>query len=311
MRRRPRGRTMTGIGPYFLGDGDGRTTGIGDLPPLPSQSGTVWPSLPGWPGGLPGIPGLTSPPPGGVDVPGLPPLGVPTALLQPFLQSAQLYTPWAYLSGGVWRENQTPEFNVAMVAYSMVGQLAQSLGLSSPLGFVAIVSRTPLSGALVDAAFAGTPYKLFSAEAMFQQSDPGDPPAIQFVYWGSLRGSGDLAGGSSGIDLAAGSVGGIAMFGVQVAANATSIRTWPTTPFANAYTAQFGTAPPPPPATPPPPPPPGTPAPSPAPVPGPAPYPAPSPGPVAEASMVGPVLLALGTSLLGFGIAKLIRGGAR
>lgn len=184
--RRTRQR-MIDIGPYYQGDADARLTGIGEVPwPLPSLvSGTVWPTVPGWPAGLPGIPGLTLPPPGtNLGVPGMPPLGIPTQFFIPYLQSALLLTPWAWMpSNTTWQEVKQPEFNVALLDASALDSIS---ALSGPAGWLAAVSNKPLDAATLGAIFAGTPYDLFSAEAAYSQSDVAAVPKIVFVYWGQL-----------------------------------------------------------------------------------------------------------------------------
>lgn len=244
----------------------------------------------------------------GADFPGLPSAasGVDLSWLLANAPKIGVYTPWAVQQGDLsWEEVVTPSTNVALFELGPVLSYSASLGFGAP-GYVAILTQAPLTLSMAAAAYAGTPYKLSSAMAVYAQDVAGPSYGwkLAFLYWGSQRDPGDQAGGSGAVETAAGSVGGKLVFAQDVPAQQTTVKAAPLPgAFETAYetlTKQdiqvivpgaSGPLPPPP-------------APLPGPTPGPAPAPpGPSPGPPAppeKASLVAPVLVGLGTAILGF-----------
>src|SRR3990172_12713341 len=119
--RRRAGRTMTDIGPYFSTDAGGRPAGR--MRPFGALG----------------------------QIPGLPPLGLPTGLgvdinqLLQGLPRMSALTPWAeQTSDFQFAEiRQPPEFNVAVYDYGSVLASMLTLGMGPP-GFLAVVTRQPL-----------------------------------------------------------------------------------------------------------------------------------------------------------------------
>ncbi len=269
MIRRPRSRQrMVDVGPYFLADAGGRP-----------MSDVLLPSVPG----LPPLPTNI----GGFDV----------GTILNAVPKLGIYTPWAeQVTDSKWTELGKVDTNVALFPFAQVGQALASFGLGQP-GFVAILSKAPLSLGLAEAAFTQTPYKLFSWLAMYRQDDTKSTPSPEYVYWGQLRDPGDAMGGNSSVELSASSVGAQVVFGVQLPAESSSARQMPAPgAFEVAFETSTGkdinvtpyasTGPAPGPLPPPPPPLPG---PEPTPPPGPPP-PAPPPPPMPKKANIAAVV---------------------
>lgn len=195
--KRPRQR-MVDVGPYFAADAGGRP-----------MSDVLFPAIPG----LPPLPTNI----GGFDV---------GTILQS-VPKIGVYTPWAEQeTDAKWRELGKVDTNVALFSYAAVGQALQAFGLGQP-GFVAILSKAPLSLGLAEAAFQQTPYKLFSGMSVYRQDDPKTRPTPEYLYWGQLRDPGDPMAGNSSVELSAASVGAQTVFGVQLPAESSSARQMP------------------------------------------------------------------------------------
>jgi hypothetical protein len=189
---------MVDVGPYFAADAGGRP-----------MADVLLPSVPG----LPPLPTNI----GGFDV----------GTILASVPKIGVYTPWAEQETDAnWRELGKVDTNVALFPYASVGQALQAFGLGQP-GFVAILSMAPLSLGLAEAAFAQTPYKLFSGMAVYRQDDAKTRPTPEYLYWGQLRDPGDPMGGNSSVELSASSVGAQVVFGVQLAAESSSARPMP------------------------------------------------------------------------------------
>lgn len=271
-------RRMIDIGPYFLADAGGR--------PLGQTVG--FPQIPGMPSLSSGIP------------------GVDLSMVLSGIPQAGIYTPWAEQSSDlVWNELAKPDFNVATFSFAEVSKALAAFGVAQP-GFVAILSKKPIPLGLAEAAYVGTPYKLFSGLAVYLQDSSTALPSLSFLYWGQLRDPGDGAGGNGSVDQAAASVGGTLVFATEVSASSTSVRPAPPVgTFQAAFESTFGTpvsvqtpggA-----AQPLPPPPAPLPSPGPSPSPGPAPpLPPAPPAPPSQASMLPLIGVGLVGAVVGF-----------
>ncbi len=249
-RRRPRrARGIWDIGPYYSTDAGGRPLdtrldailpGRGrGLPPLEGLAG--FPALPGMTAdfpfpGMPGLPPLVTTFPGGFD---------PRLILGP-LESQKLgvFALWAWQkTDTLWQEISNPETDVVLFDYAAVGSAMRGMGLGAP-GWIAYFTDHPVELALAQAAFEATPYKLYSAEAVYNELDKTSPPRIGFVYWGQAREPGDTSAGPLKPEEAAQSLGGSAVVGIQVNAQQTELRPRPRQgDFADAYSKQFGVTP--------------------------------------------------------------------
>ena len=193
--RRP--RTMTDIGPYFSTDAGGQPQGSARARPFRGFGM----------GQTPGTPPIALPEGLGVDLP----------LLLRGIPVLATLTPWAeQVSDIQWNEiHQPPEFNVTAYEYGLVEYAMRSFGMG-PAGFVAVLTPRWLTLGQAEAMYTGTPYKLFSGQAVYRQDDSAPLPTAFFLYWGQLRDPGDQSGGGGSVDTAAASVGGTLLWGVEV-----------------------------------------------------------------------------------------------
>jgi hypothetical protein len=275
---------MIDMGPYFVADAGGRpmgqTTGFPAIPGMPD----IWTMFPG------------------VDL---------TWILQT-APKIGIYTPWAWQkSDSTWQEVQS-DMNIALFEAGPVLAAMQAAGMGQP-GFVAIFTKKPVALSLMDAAYAGTPYKLFAGIAVYRQDDQSSIPQMAFLYWGQMRDVGDPAGGGSSVELSAASVGGTLVFAQDVSSQVTTSRQAPMPgSFESAFETKFGQditvegaakLPVPPAPTP-------TPGPGPAPPPGqppPPPVPPPPPPPPTKAG----IGVAIGVGIAGAVIGYMVVRGSR
>ncbi len=211
--------------------------------------------------------GVAAPP--GVTLPSNYPSDI-LANLMATLQVAQIgiFTHWAARKDNQSWDlvRQPPETNVLIFGLTDAGmQAATSMMFGQPIAFVAVLcdlNRATGLPALQDTeeAFAGTPYALYQSQAIYSQTDAGEPPTIKLLHWAKIRDQGDAAGGSGSMEAAARRLGGALVFAQQVEYGYTKRREPPATDFQTALDSQLGVQP----------------------VPGPGPSPQPGPSPTPE-----------------------------
>jgi len=155
-----------------------------------------------------------------------------------------VYTEWASLSGDVsWTESiPTTNYQAFAITDAQLSAVAASTQ-SSPTA-LAVIAPALTYGTSVDTAFQGTPYAYQKTEAVYAQMDPREPPQVFFLYWLTLRSATDPSGGTSSLNYAASSVGGVLSYVLEgLVGAAASVRARPTTSFAAALAAQQASGP--------------------------------------------------------------------
>jgi hypothetical protein len=175
-----------------------------------------------------------------------------------------IYTPWASRTGDMsWEEIKNPDTNIAVfgITDDQVNAVAQMTG-GSPLPFVVIITKNPMTQAAVAAMWDGTAYQPYETQAVYRQDDAKDIPTIAFLHWGERIDMAALPKQTLALGPRASAVGGALLFAAQVPAQGTTTRGAPVAPsFQSALDAQMVAqspppAPPPPVVVAPPPPPP-------------------------------------------------------
>lgn len=167
------------------------------------------------------------------------------------VQPLGLYTPWGSRTGSVDWTDVTPEWDLLLYPLTQA-QLAmvKKAAFGHEVGWVAVLTTTPLKQTASEAIFRGTPYVLFSTDGVYRQDDRLPVPRIYFLYWGQLRGEPtDLDGGAANLEAAAARAGGQLVFPLHVPRGAQD-RDHPAMAFQTALDTQLGaglppTAPPP------------------------------------------------------------------
>lgn len=191
--------------------------------------------------GMSGVPA-----PGGVSLP--PGLAAFVDLFTPLLTQAQvdLLTAWSTrVDATAWEPNpMPPSTNVAIFSLTdQAVQAAQVAAFQQPVPFVGVLSRSQSTPDAVRMAAEGSAYRYYETQAVFSQSDMGDPPKITFLHWFEARQAGDASGGSKLLSTVASQLAGSLVFAMQVDYRTTVKRLPPTMSFIDAYTLQFGPPP--------------------------------------------------------------------
>lgn len=200
------------------------------------------------------------------------------------LQVLGLYTPWATRTGDIsWEEIKKPDTNIAVwgITDAQVNAVA-SVTHGSPLPFVAIITKGPMTQAAVAAMWAGTAYRPYETQAVYRQDDAKDVPTIAFLHWGERIDMAELPKQTLALVPKAEAVGGALLFAAQVPSQGTTTRALPATAsFQNALESQLIAQSPP----------------SPPPIPSP---PAPVVAAPAKTNLAVPIAVGLGGAVLGF-----------
>ena len=191
--------------------------------------------------GMSGVPA-----PGGVALP--PGLSAFVDLFTPLLTQARvdLLTAWATrVDATSWEPNpMPPSTNVAIFGLTdQALQAAQAASFQQPVPFVGVLSRSQVPPDAVRSAANGSAYRYYETQAVFSQSDMGDPPKIVFLHWLEARQAGDASGGSKLLSVVASQLSGSLVFAMQVDYRTTVKRLPPAMSFIDAYTLQFGPPP--------------------------------------------------------------------
>lgn len=153
-----------------------------------------------------------------------------------------IYTPWAGRQGDIeWKEITSPDTNVAVFQLSdkQLGQAKEVL-FGQPLPFVAVLSSLMAPMLAVETAANASPYEFFETQAVYRQSDPGEPPRIQFMHWFRVRDLGASGGGSAPMTSVAATLGGELVYAQQVPVEGSTSRLPPSMSFDDALSAQLG-----------------------------------------------------------------------
>ena len=204
-------------------------------------AGAAWDSLPM----IVAPPGTSL---GAMDAQGM--LAEVAATLQ--LQPLGIYTPWATRSGDIsWEEIKNPDTNIVVwgITDAQVNAVSE-ITHGSPLPFVAIITKGPMTQASVAAMWDGTAYQSYETQAVYRQDDAKDVPTVAFLHWGERIDMEKLPKQTLALVPRATAVGGALLFAAQVAVPGTTTRAVPPVTFQSALESQMlaQSAPPAPPA---------------------------------------------------------------
>jgi hypothetical protein len=160
------------------------------------------------------------------------------------LQALGIYTPWATRSGDTtWEEIKNPDTNVVLWALTDAQVNAvPAITYGSPLPFVAIVTRGPMTQAAVAAMWEGTAYRAYETQALYRQDDAKAVPTITFLHWGERIDMAELPKQTLALQPQAEASGGALVFAAQIAAQGSTTRALPaTSSFQDALQAQLVT----------------------------------------------------------------------
>jgi hypothetical protein len=163
------------------------------------------------------------------------------------LQPLGVYTPWASRTGDTtWEEIKNPDTNVALWGITDAQVAAvQQITFGSPLPFVAIITKGPMTQTSVDAMWSGTAYKAYETQAMYRQDDAKPVPTIFFLHWGERIDMAELPKQTLALEPRAAAVGGVLVFAAQIPVQGSTARTSPpaVASFQDALEAQLTLAP--------------------------------------------------------------------
>jgi hypothetical protein len=201
------------------------------------------------------------------------------------LRPLGLVTPWATRKGDLeWEEIINPDTNIQLWGLTD-GQInaATQVTFGSPLPFVVVVTRLPLTTSDVAKMWEGTAYAPYETQAVYRQDDAKPVPTMYFAHWGERIDISKLPQKTLAIEPRAKAVGGDLVFAAQVPVSRSDHNPPPGT-FRQAYDIQLATT--------------GYAAAKP-PAPGPQPIPL-APAPDEPLRLGVPIALGLGAAALGF-----------
>jgi hypothetical protein len=153
-----------------------------------------------------------------------------------------VYTPWASRTGDMsWEEIVRPDTNV--VLWSLTDEQVNAvpaITFGTPLPFVVIVTRGPLTQSQINAMWQDTAYKPYETQAVYRQDDAKPTPTIFFMHWGERIDIADNLGKKLvPLTQVAAEFGGTLVFAAQVAAQGTTTRDPVAVPFGEALQLQM------------------------------------------------------------------------
>ncbi len=199
------------------------------------------------------------------------------------LKPIGVYTPWATREGDVsWTEIHNPDTNIMLWGLTDAAVNAvPEVTFGSPLPFVAILTKAPLSVERVRGLWNGTAYAPYETQAVYRQDDAKSVPTLYFLHWGERIDMSKLPGQVLLLEPTAAKVDGALVFAAQIPSQGSTTREPPSLSFDQAFQSTVPVAP------------------------GPAPARAPAPIPIVRAPEekmnIGiPVAVFLGSAALGF-----------
>lgn len=161
------------------------------------------------------------------------------------LNPVGIYTPWATRTGDLtWEEIKNPDTNIALyqITDDQVNAVPQ-ITFGSPLPFVGIVTKNPLTETQVAAMWDGTAYEPYQTQAIYRLDDAKDVPTLYFLHWGSRIDSDSPLQRSLAIGPKAASANGSMVFAAQVPFTPSTARSGPPPlSFNDALTSQMAAA---------------------------------------------------------------------
>jgi hypothetical protein len=161
------------------------------------------------------------------------------------LQVLGVYTPWATRSGDtVWEEIKNPDSNIAIwsITDAQVNAVPE-ITYGSPLPFVAIITKGPMTQAAVAAMWDGTAYGPYETQAVYRQDDAKGVPTIAFLHWGERIDIAELPKQVVKLEAKAAAVNGALLFAAQIPSKGSTTRALPaTSSFQDALETQLMTS---------------------------------------------------------------------
>jgi len=158
------------------------------------------------------------------------------------LSSLGIYTPWASRTGDTnWDEIKSPDTNIVLWGLNdaQLNAVTQ-LSFGSPLPFVAVLTKVPLTQTAVAAMWDGTAYAPYETQAVYRQDDAKGVPTIFFLHWGERIDMAQLPKQTLAIGPRASAALGMLVFAAQVPVQGTTSRPPPASPsFQDALQSQM------------------------------------------------------------------------
>jgi hypothetical protein len=163
------------------------------------------------------------------------------------LQPVGVYTPWATRSSDLdWEEITGTDTNIMLWGITDAEVNAvPTVTFGSPLPFIAILTKAPLSVTATAAMWEGTAYQAYETQAVYRQDDAKPVPTIYFLHWGERIDQASMPQKVLALEPRAASVGGALVFAAQIPVQNSTTRQPPVMPFSTALSTQNAiTAPP-------------------------------------------------------------------
>lgn len=135
----------------------------------------------------------------------------------PGSEAVGVFSPWGQQSGSVDWQTVQPDHD--LVIYPISDQQISAVGRATfgiPLGFVAVITTSPVTLQKAEAAFDNTPFAFSHVEGIFRLDDAKSVPSIYFLYWGTIREPTSAGGGNSKMQSVADLLGGTLVFPLQI-----------------------------------------------------------------------------------------------
>lgn len=148
------------------------------------------------------------------------------------LQALGIYTPWATRTGDTsWEEIRNTDSNI--VLWSLTDAQVRAvpeMTYGSPLPFVAIITKRPMTESEVAQMWSGTAYKSYETQAVYRQDDAKPVPTIAFLHWGENIDVSELPKQTLALEQKAAAVGGTLVFAAQIPSQGSTTRDLPAAP---------------------------------------------------------------------------------
>lgn len=148
------------------------------------------------------------------------------------LQALGIYTPWATRTGDTaWLEIKNSDSNIVLWSLTDAQVSAvPELTYGSPLPFVAIITKGPMTESEVARMWNGTAYRPYETQAVYRQDDAKPVPTIAFLHWGENIDIAELPKQVLALEPRAKAVGGALVFAAQIPSAGSTTRAPPATP---------------------------------------------------------------------------------
>lgn len=158
------------------------------------------------------------------------------------LEALGVYTPWATRTGDTsWEEIRNTDSNIVLwgLTDAQIAAVPQ-MTYGSPLPFVAIITRSPMTESQVAKMWAGTAYRPYETQAVYRQDDAKPVPTIMFLHWGENIDISELPKSPVNVSWRAMGVDGTLVFAAQIPSQGSTTRDLPAAPsFDSALASQM------------------------------------------------------------------------